>query len=475
MIDSREGNLETALDHCEAALDTNRQNNKAHILKALLLRKLAREDTRLLDGLLAVDPLDHWARHASGDIDGFLARSRNDAQTILDLAYDYADAGFVNEAAALIELHHNNAVTPTGAPNPLERSQMTHYALAWLRNDAALLDPARSLGPDYLFPSRLHDQLVLEWALAQPGPDCNAAYGLGNLYFDRKRHEDAIAAWEQAPPFATVCRNLGIAYWNVRRDPGAARTAYLKALEFDGSDARLFTEYDQLRAKLGDTAADRLQSLLARPDLVAERDDCSVALAGLYNETGQPEMALKLLLARRFHPWEGGEGKVLRQYTTARLLLGQRALDAGEPATALEHFELAMRPPRNLGEAYHLLQAKADVSYWTGKALRALGREVEAIAQFEAAAQEAGDFQAMAVTEHSPLSYFRGLSLIELGRDSEAGKLFDEIEAYARREMETEAKIDYFATSLPLLLVFEDDLNEVKKQNAQRLLDMLPS
>lgn len=470
MLDCRKGDFKTAISHCEASLDTNRQNNKAQVLKALAMEKLGQDGSGVLGALLETDPLDHWARYASGDVEGFLAKSRNDAQTILDIAYDYADAGFTEAAAGLLELHHANEVKAAGVPNPLSVSQLTHYALAWLRNDTVLLENARALGPDYMFPSRLHDQLVLEWALAQPGTDSNAAYGLGNLYFDRKRHEEAIDAWEKVPPFATVCRNLGIAYWNVRNDGEAARAAYQKALKLDPSDARLFAEYDQLRAKLGDPAQERLATLLSRPELVAERDDCSVSLAELYNETGQPQAALDYLLGRRFHPWEGGEGKVLKQYTTAHLLLGRSALEAGDAAVALDHFKRAMQPPETLGEAYHLLQAKADVSYWTGKALRALGREEEAVMQFGSSASEAGDFQAMAVTEHSGLSYFRGLSLIELERRNEAAALFEDFRKFAERELATKAKIDYFATSLPLLLVFEEDLDELKKRNAQHLL-----
>jgi tetratricopeptide (TPR) repeat protein len=470
MLDCRKGDFKTAIEHCEASLDTNRQNNKAQVLKALAMRKLGQDASGVLNALLAVDPLDHLARYASGDVAGFLSKSRNDAQTVLDMAYDYADAGFVEEAVALIELHHANEVAEVAVPNPLKKSQLTQYALAWLKNDFQTLEKARALSPDYMFPSRLHDQLVLEWALAQPGVDGNAAYGLGNLYFDKKRYEDAIAVWGKVEPFATVCRNLGIAYWNVRNDGEAARAAYLKALELDSSDARLFAEYDQLRAKLGDPAEDRLATLLSRPELVAERDDYSVALAELYNGTGQPEKALELVLNRRFHPWEGGEGKVLKQYTSARLLLGQKALDDGDSWAALDHFNRAMQPPQNLGEAYHLLQAKADVSYWIGKALRALGRKEEALLKFESSASEAGDFQAMAVTEHSELSYYRGLSLIELGRIEEARVLFKDFKAFAERELVADAKIDYFATSLPLLLVFDDDLDQCKRQNAEYLI-----
>ena len=84
---------------------------------------------------------------------------------------------------------------------------------------------------------------------------------------------------------------------------------------------------------------------------------------------------------------------------------------------------------------YEVITAKADVGYWTGKALGALGREEVAAACFEASAAEAGDFQAMAVTEHSELSYFRGLSLLELGRFDEARSLFDELANFARREL----------------------------------------
>ncbi len=474
MLDCRKDDFTQALEHCESALDTNRQNNKAQVLKALVLQKLGRDGSQVLADLLAVDPLDHWARYASGDRAGFLAKSRNDAQTVLDIAYDYADAGFRAEAVELLELHHASEVAAVSVPNPLEKSQLTQYAMAWLQGSAEILQQARSMSADYCFPSRLHDQLVLEWAMQQPGPDRNAAYGLGNYFFDKKRHEDAITCWENAqqadPSFATVCRNLGIAYWNVRQNAEAARATYLCALKNDPADARLFAEFDQLRGKLGDSPADRLLSLLAQPELVAERDDCTVALAELFNATGQPKLALDTLLHRRFHPWEGGEGKVLRQYTTARLLLGQQALEDGNGAAALEHFELAMQPPQNLGEAYHLLQAKADVSYWTGKALRALGREADALAAFEVSAIEAGDFQSMAVTEHSELSYFRGLSLMELGRVAEAQALFEDFKRFAQSELESEAQIDYFATSLPLLLVFEDDLDQAKQAHANELL-----
>ena len=253
-------------------------------------------------------------------------------------------------------------------------------------------------------------------------------------------------------------RNLGIAVWNRRRDGEKARRCYAAALALNPGDSRLLCEMDQLRSKLNDAPAARLATLEENLERVLERDDCTVAYLALLNLHGRSAEALSILTTRRFHPWEGGEGSVLRQFTTAHLLLGRAAMSEGDDTAALVHFQQAMETPENLGEAYHLLQAKADVNYWLGRALRALGRLDEASAAFEASANEAGDFAEMAVTSHSPLSYYRGLALRELGREDEAMAVFASLRDFATARLGETARIDYFATSLPNLLVFDEDL-----------------
>ena len=44
--------------------------------------------------------------------------------------------------------------------------------------------------------------------------------------------------------------------------------------------------------------------------------------------------------------------------------------------------------------------------------------------------------------------------------------------AYAVAESEIPARIDYFATSLPNLLVFEEDIQESKKSQMRHLLQL---
>nr|MCU0750931.1 DUF5107 domain-containing protein [Akkermansiaceae bacterium] len=468
-LDCGNGHFDQALAHLKDALSTNTDHTKAMVLQAVILRH--RNDPQaarnLLEKVMAMDPLDHWARHEGtfcGLIskDAFLESCRNDAQTILDLAFEYSDAGFAHDAAALIKSHLGNPVTPAAVPNPSSRSPMCHYVLAWLERDKNLLAEAGRQAADYFFPSRMHEQIVLEWALAQTDCDPLAAYALGNYYYDLRRHEDAIAVWERAAHDATchvtVYRNLGIAVWNARRDGASARSYYLKALQLDPRDPRLVSEYDQLCAKLNDPVAQRLQFLLDHEDLVFQRDDCTVALATLCNLSGHPEKALEILTSRRFHPWEGGEGTVLRQFTNAHLLLGRKALADKQPAKAVAHFSGAMETPESLGEAYHLLQAKADVNYWIGVGMKALGCLDEAERCFHDCANEVGDFSNMTVVAHSPLSYFRGMALREMGHGEESRAYFESLKFYAEARIGDKAKIDYFATSLPNLLVFEEDL-----------------
>ncbi|GLR71519.1 DUF5107 domain-containing protein [Agaribacter marinus] len=472
-LDSRQQDYEKALHHCELSLTTNAQHNKAIVLRAIVLQTLDKtaDANKSLQALLVADPLDHWARFVFGDKQGVLEKSRNDAQTILDLCYDCIEAGFNNIAIELVTLHlscNDQDTNKSPVPNPLSKSPMCLYLLAWLTNDMQILSKARTSTSDYFFPSRLQDQIVLEWAIAQ-STDANAdtvytnisneAFALGNYYYDKKRYEDAIAMWtmvnENTKAYATSRRNLGIAYWNIRKDGKSARAYYLESLSANARDARVVSEYDQLCEKLGDNKTSRLAFLHSNVDLVMTRDDCAVNYLTLLNDTGKHRQALDILRTRRFHPWEGGEGKVLAQYTQAMLLTGQDALMQGKADIALTFFTDAMSPPENLGEAYHLLQATSEVNYWQGKALQALGRIDEADEKFTACIADSTDFKDMAVTEYSESSHFRGLALVELGRQDEATVLFTKLKNYQASRLAAPKPIDYFATSLPMMLAFE--------------------
>ena len=136
----------------------------------------------------------------------------------------------------------------------------------------------------------------------------------------------------------------------------------------------------------------------------------------MYNFSGQYEKALNLIECKTFHPWEGGEGQVLRQYINACIGLGRIELEKEAAGKAMEYFTKADQIPDNLGEKCHPLQSKAHINYWKGKALKKVGKISEAQKQFEIGTSEQGDFVDMAVSQHTELSYFRALSLFELDK-----------------------------------------------------------
>ena len=294
--------------------------------------------------------------------------------------------------------------------------------------------------------------------------DARAPYYLGNLLYDRRRHAEAIQLWEVSsrrdPSFAIVWRNLGIGYFNVLRRPARARAAYERAWRANPADARLLYERDQLWKRLGVAPARRWRALRAQPGLVAQRDDLTIELAALCNQMGRTSAAERLLMARHFQPWEGGEGQALGQHVRTHLALGRAALRAGRVAAARARFAAALEPPANLGEGRHPLANPADIHFWLGEALAALGDAASARRHWRAAASFRGDFQEMKVRPFSEMTYFQARALARLGRGAAARRLLEALRRHARQLARAPATIDYFATSLPTMLVFEDDLTK---------------
>jgi tetratricopeptide (TPR) repeat protein len=344
-----------------------------------------------------------------------------------------------------------------------------HYTLGWLEqkrgNKTAAskhFQHAAALLPDYCFPSRLEEIAILEAAMRANPKDARAPYYLGNLLYDRRRHEEAIRLWERSAKldgnFSVVWRNLGIGYFNFRKQPAKARAAYDRAFRANPKDARLLFERDQLWKRLREKPERRLRELIRHPDLVRQRDDLSIELCALYNQTRRHDQAAQLVGGRQFQPWEGGEGGPLGQHVRSQLALGRAALENQNFATARSHFEQALASPRNLSEAKHLLANQSDLHYWLGCACAAAGDVKSARHYWSAAATFKGDFQEMSVRAFSEMTYYSALSREKLGQREKARQLFRDLLAYARKLPREPAKIDYFATSLPTMLLFDDDL-----------------
>jgi tetratricopeptide (TPR) repeat protein len=458
----RRGDWAEALRLLDEAIALDADHLAARDLRVLVLRSLGRraESDAALAATLGLDPLDWWARDLSGDA------LRCDARSHLDVAGEYAAAGFRADALRLTEA----AAAAARDERWTGTEPIAHYHRAALLDDlgrpgdaAAARRAAANADAAWCFPSGLDDERALRAALAADGRDGRAAALLGHWLYDRRRHADAIVHWRQAlrirPDDAICWRNLGIGSHNVEGDRETAVRCFARAIAAAPDDARLRYEADQLARRVGAAPATRLARLRDRLDLVDSRDDLTVELAGLLVTAGEPGRAVELLRDRAFQPWEGGEGRALGAWERAHLALARRALTAGDADTALASVRAALDPPTSLGEAPHLLANRADLYLALGDALAGRGRRADADRAWTEAAGFVGDFQDASPRPHSEKTYFAAVAYQRLGRSDDAGDLLDQLERYAADVTAGPATVDYFATSLPDLLLFDDDLS----------------
>ena len=476
--------LARALSHIERSLVKNAHNIKARGLKAYLLRKLGKteEAAAWIQENLALDPFDFLsgneqvllAEAAGGTDSEAKAEMRNAAElstaaklrialnekmrdfadNYLMTARDYAEFGGFEEAASLL-----NACT--------KEQPMLYYYEAYYRSRlgedvSGLLRKAEETAPDYCFPNKLEDIGVLSFAIDH-GCTAKAPYYLGCLFYDKLQWEESVKLWELSaqtdPDFATVHRNLSLAYYNKCHDAQRAKEEMEKAFALNTSDVRIFLELDQLYKKLGWTFEQRLENYEAHRELIEGRDDLYIEYITLVNLCGNHEKAYECIMGHHFHPWEGGEGKITTQYTLALLEMARKALKEEQFEKAEELLKNALVYPENLGEGK--LEGTKDnhVYYHLGLALEGQGKTEEAKECFERATIGTDEPAGAMYYNDQPadMILYQGLAWLKLGKVREARSRFYRLIDYGERHLEDQVKIEYFAVSLPEFLIFDDD------------------
>lgn len=466
------GDFREALREIEKSLLRNGSNLLGRHLKTAVLRRLGccEEAAAYAGEALEADMFNFgclFERYLlSGretDLEAFAALMRRDSHNWEELALDYLDAGFCDETEQVLLLAQKycTAVSP-----------LVYYYLGYARmlaGKAAAAAEAFAAGaakePGTCFPNRLEAILALQSAIAVNPGDAKAWYYLGNLWYDKRQHGDAIAAWERSveidPTFPTALRNLALGYFNKqdRRDEAVALLE--RAYSLDPSDSRILMELDQLYKRLNRTHGERLAFLDAHRAEVNDRDDLYLEYATLLNQLERYDEARALIDNRKFHPWEGGEGKVPAQYQIARTELAKEAIAAGRREDAVALLEACFVYPHNLGEGKLRGAQENDFNYWLGVAYAGMGDRSAAERCFTLASEGQSDpTDARYYNDQKPDKiFYQGLALLQLGRADEARGRFGKLVAYGEKHLSDDVKIDYFAVSLPDLLIWEDDLN----------------
>jgi tetratricopeptide (TPR) repeat protein len=454
-----------ALERVQRARRLDADHLQLRATAIVLLRILERTDDAdvLLTETRRLDPLDPWIR----DLDGEVATE--DAQGLVDVALEYRALGCRVDALRVLDLA---AARERDARNPSQNNAaplIAYYSaeiLAELGETAAAESArreARFVSAENALPARLDDAELLRRAIADDPGDARANAMLGHWLYFHHRHEEAMAHWRTAvqldPADVVSLRNLGVASFNVLSDQAAAVDYYRRAIDVAPGDAKLRYEADQLAKRVGTAPAMRLAALEPHTDLVAHRDDLTCEYVTLLAITGRAADGLGLLTSRHFQPWEGGEGQVLAAWDATHLALARAALAEDRPSDAVHLLETALAPIASLGESRHLLANCAELWLALGDAHAAAGHTVAARTSWETAAAFTGDFQRMETQRFSERTAYSIAALQRLGRSDEASSAADDLADGAGVLERTSSRIDYFATSLPTMLLFEDDLD----------------
>ncbi len=470
------GDYSQALELARKSLMRNYQSSAVRHLMSALFRKLdnVTDTLKFIDESLEIDPFNYgclYEKHLllednADEADKTLIQlkvlSRNHVQNFLEYALDYASAGLTKEATGLLSVYSSENGSHTLVP----------YYLGWfasLENDFetafSYFKAGALLNPSFVFPNRLEElQILTETTKINPG-DSRAYYYLGNFWYDKRQYDEAILCWEKSAgleaTFPTVHRNLALAYYNKRRDPLKALKSLETAFNLDKSDARVFMELDQLYKILNTNPMTRLRMLEEYKDLVTQRDDLLLEQITLYNQAGNYEKASALLAKSRFHPWEGGEGRVVKQYLTCHIERAKQAIESGNYEVAAENLQRALVYPINLGEGKLPGTQENDIFYLKGLVLEKTGQSAQAIRHFELAAKGMSEpVQAVFYNDPQPDKiFYQGLASKKLNQPGKADEIFHKLISFGKKHLDDEIMIDYFAVSLPDLLVFDIDLN----------------
>jgi tetratricopeptide (TPR) repeat protein len=324
------------------------------------------------------------------------------------------------------------------------------------------MEKAETVKPDYCFPNRLEDVLALETAKRMNPDGARAPYYLGCLYYDRRQYDVAVENWELSarldPQFPTVWRNLALARFN-KQDRREEALAYMeRAFSLDEKDARVLMELDQLYKRLQKPHAERLVFLQKYPKLLQQRDDLRLEEITLLNQVGLYGDAKVLLDCHQFHPWEGGEGKVSGQYQICRVELAKQALTRKELDKARRLLEECLVFPPHLGEGKLYGAQDNDFLYFLGRYEEGTAGPTEPAA-------------AMYYNDAKPDKiFYAGLCYRKLGQEDKARGLFNKLINYGKQHLYDKVVMDYFAVSLPDLLIWEDSLDTKNEIHCKYML-----
>ena len=346
------GDFEGGVNFAAKALDYNRYNIPAYGSLATALRKLNKLDEAesILNELLEIDPLNHYARfekyllNPTAENPGIfneLIRNELPYETYLETAVEYANQGLVKEAVEVLE---------ESPPYPV-----VFYWLAYLYRNSSpqksnmYLAKAEEISPYLVFPHRLETIPVLEWVIEQ-NQSWKSKYYLGLIYWHIQNTGKVTELFEMCgdiPDFAPFYIARGTFFRNIESEYCHPCSDFIKAAEIAPEDWRTWhylinflrsggVVYEQL------ANAERASKLFPSNPVIGT--DYAIALLN----SARYKECIRVLQNVKILPQEGAhEGHDI--FETANLSLAVDMLEKGKYREAIKYVGQSRNWPENLG------------------------------------------------------------------------------------------------------------------------------
>lgn len=412
-IYAQQGNWEMALDRLDEAIAYNGRNYQAKTFKASVLKALGRdgEAKALLADVLREDPVNAMALHQTLSPSAFHSFMREQPESYLELAILYWNNGFKDTAVSLLKDIDSRVDYPT-----------VKLYLAYLTDTPSLYAQALALPVGYCAPFRLETIDVLNAAMAACPDSERAHYYMGNLLYNIQA-DNAMAEWGECvdmdPSDDMAWRNLGWGHWLHTKDFAKAAQAYRKAIELNPKPLYL-EEGDQAFEAACIPVKERYELLKSLHDVAVKRYYPLAQEVSLGIFCGDYDYVLSLL-DNCYFPTREGVANFHDVFVDACTLAAQAKVKEGNLEAAIALYKKAFTYPEN--HQVFLVDERAthdaQVNYELGLVYEKMGDKEQANHYFELAANQ--DYKLKGSRNYR---YWTGLALKKLGRKSEAKAIF---------------------------------------------------
>ncbi|MBQ3425525.1 MAG: DUF5107 domain-containing protein [Clostridia bacterium] len=466
-VSAKRNDYKRALEFVDQSLARGVRNMRARVLKSALLRRSGRTDEALEFTKQSVqsDPLDFGSRYELflltrefGILNDLTTIMRGSLHNYIDLSISYAEANLYTDASNVLALVAE------------ENKSMLHYYMAYYSSSNMELAVAEKSSHNCEFPNRLQSIMVLSYAIENNPGDWFPHYALGNLYYDKGVWFKAIKCWkdalEIAPHNSFVLRNLAISTYNKLGDGDEALKLMERAVMYAPEDARLYYELDLLRRLMNVPIKKRIKDMTNKIELVESRDDLFTEYITLLNEEQFYEHALRAIKRHSFHHWDGGEGRIARQYKYANIGLAYERIAEGDHEGAAEYLNAALEYPENLGEGKPVWMLDADVYYRLGMAYENVDK-IEALRFYKLAVSEGeklGEREYYGTWEATQF-FFMTLAYGKLGNRKKERGGFNRLIDCSEAHIDDNTQLGYFSNLRQDFVVFDGNMANVNYVN----------